>query len=298
MLSVSESMWEIKGMDHRKWCLIGIPDHIGVYHVGGRVGAAGGPQAFLKIFTKLKGREKNLHSLGETTHLSTLGSDIKENHRQATDAIQTAHQRYGLTVVIGGGHDHAYSHLAGISQAGAGTLGCINIDAHLDVRKPAPVITSGSPFYLALESGVLKPDVFIEFGIQRHCNTPELWKYVEHKGVQVIPFEELRHGQAITAFKKTLKQLTRKCDAIVISLDLDAVSMAFAPGVSAPQAEGFSSSDILSIMAEAGKERKVISLGIFELNPEHDHEDQTARLAATAAYHFIAHALAAKKPKA
>jgi formiminoglutamase len=74
---------------------------------------------------------------------------------------------------------------------------------------------------------------------------------------------------------------------IVVSLDLDAASLAFAPGVSAPQAEGFSSNDIIEMMEEAGRQEKVQSLGIFELCPPHDIDEHTARLAATAAWHFV-----------
>ena len=72
-----------------------------------------------------------------------------------------------------------------------------------------------------------------------------------------------------------------------MSLDLDSLACAFSPGVSAPQSEGFVSSEILEMMEIAGKEPKVISLGIFELNPEHDRDELSARLAATASYHFI-----------
>jgi arginase family enzyme len=74
---------------------------------------------------------------------------------------------------------------------------------------------------------------------------------------------------------------------IVVSLDLDAASMAFAPGVSAPQAEGFSGSDFIEMMEEAGRQPKVQSLGIFELCPPHDIDNHTARLAATCTWHFI-----------
>ena len=72
---------------------------------------------------------------------------------------------------------------------------------------------------------------------------------------------------------------------------MDAAASAFAPGVSAPQAEGFTASEMIEMMEIAGSEKKVVSLGIFELNPEHDLEDITARLAATVAYHFVEAAL-------
>lgn len=282
-------------MDRRRnWSFIGIPDHQGVINVHGRVGAAGGPAAFDRVFKRLKGRDGVHESLTVRVEAAPLGRDVAQNHRVAADAVREAHLKTGLSVVMGGGHDHGYSHLLGIREALQAQaskklrLGCINLDAHLDVRKPEPLITSGSPFYLALEEGVLDPKRFIEFGIQRHCNGSELWRYVESKRVRVVPMEELRHGRAPEVFKKSLRKLATQCDAVVISLDLDSAAAAFAPGVSAPQAEGFSGSEVVEMMEIAGAEKRVVSLGIFELNPEHDRDDQTARLAATSAYHFIA----------
>ncbi len=73
-----------------------------------------------------------------------------------------------------------------------------------------------------------------------------------------------------------------------MSLDLDALASAYAPGVSAPQSEGFTAMDVMEMMEFAGGQKKCISLGIFELNPEHDSDRRTAQLAATLAYHWAA----------
>jgi formimidoylglutamase len=280
-----------------KWCLIGIPDHLGVENVGGRVGAASGPFAFNQAFARLRGRDRVRESLAESVDTGPMSRDIGQNHRRAAEAIRRAHGRVPLSVVIGGGNDHSFTQLLGVRRAlelkhsKGFRLGCINIDAHFDVRSSKPVVTSGSPFYMAIEEGVLDPKRFIEFGIQRHCNAPELWQYVEKKKIEVVPFESLRHGKAAPAFARALKKLAVRSDAIVVSLDLDAIQSSDAPGVSAPQAEGFSPTDILEMMAIAGREKKVRSLGIFELNPEHDVDSRTARMAATAAWHFISYAL-------
>jgi formiminoglutamase len=259
-----------------QWSLIGIPDHTGVIHVGGRIGASLGPRAFRQVFSKMKGLSKVQETCTDLGDVAPLGADIVQNHRQASDQVKKAS---GLTVVVGGGHDHGFSHLRGVAEAHPGKrIGCINIDAHLDVRKAEPVITSGSPFYLALESGVVRPEDFIEFGIQSHCNAKELWAYIDSKKIQVIPFAKVRGWKAQTEFKAALNRLAGQCDYIVVSLDLDAVSFAYAPGVSAPQAEGFSANDIIEMMEEAGRQEKVTSLGIFELCPPHDIDDHTARL--------------------
>lgn len=280
-----------------KWCLIGIPDHQAVIHVGGRIGSARGPQAFRRSLSRLRHIQA---SLVLDQDVAGLGTDVAVNHRLVADQVREAHQRLApLTVVVGGGHDHGYSHLLGLKEAllatnPQGRLGCINIDAHLDVRKPAPLITSGSPFYLALENGVVRGEDFVEFGIQDQCNSPELFEYARARKVEVVDFRSLRHGKAAPAFERCLARLSSRCDAVVISLDLDAASSAFAPGVSAPQSEGFTPTDLFEMMEIAGADPKVPSLGIFELNPEHDIDHRTALLGATAAYQFIARATGLK----
>jgi formiminoglutamase len=279
-----------------KCCIIGIPDHQAVLNVGGRIGSARGPAEFRKIFSTFKGKNSFrgvVHDLGDVLSLTR---DVEANHLQASDLVFQGQRVTGFSVVVGGGHDHGFSHLRGIlaalrAKSPRARLGCINIDAHFDVRSASPVITSGSPFYLALESGVLDPKRFVEFGIQTHCNSPELWQYIADNGVSVVPFNRMRSGQAVDLFQKALKKLALACDAIVISLDLDAVASSYAPGVSAPQSEGFTAMEVISMMEISGREKKVCSLGIFELNPEHDEGARTARLAATAAYHFIESAL-------
>jgi len=276
-------------MKRSKCCLLGIPDDQGVLNVGGRVGAALGPAAFRKILRKMSGKTGLVSQIEDLGDAPVGGDSLEKVHRQTADLIQRAHSKFDLSVVIGGGHDHGFSHLLGLRGAlgKKARLGCLNIDAHFDLRKPAPLIGSGSPFYLAIESGVLDPKRLVEFGIQSHCNAPALWEYAASKKISTRHFASLRKGRAIPEFKSALKKLCATSDQVAISLDLDAASSNYAPGVSAPQAEGFSASEMIEMCEIAGANTKVISLGIFELNPLHDIDDRTARLAATCAFHFV-----------
>ena len=278
------------------WAIVGVPDHLGVLNVGGRIGAAGGPRAFRTALSRFK----HIHpSLVLDQDVAPLSGKIEANHETAAQLVSRAYlQTEGRVVVVGGGHDHGYSHLLGVHRALVEILkkpdvrlGCINLDAHLDVREPKPLVTSGSPFYLAIENKILQPEDFVEFGIQRHCNSKELWDYVSSKKITCVPLRELRNGQAANRFEQELHRLSKVCDAVVISFDLDSVAMAYAPGVSAPQAEGFNPSDIAEMMEIAAREPKSRSLGIFELNPEHDPTGSTALLAASACFHFVAPSL-------
>jgi formiminoglutamase len=236
-------------------------------------------------------------SLHQHLTLHPVSAVVEENHEKAAILVREAATGADLTVVVGGGHDHGYSHLIGIRDAlGAGKkIGCINIDAHLDVRKPNPKISSGSPFYLAIESGILEGPNLFEFGIQTQCNGPDLWRYAQDKRINVIGFDSCRHSQAILNFKQSLEKLVRQVDRVVVSLDLDSAAETFAPGVSAPQSEGFSPTELIEFCEIAGANKKVLSLGIFELNPLHDLGGRTARLAATCAFRFLEKARGIRK---
>lgn len=272
-----------------KWSLVSVPDHQGVENVGGRLGAAFGPRAFFECFVRMNGKRPSKSHLTSHRTLSPVTSNIEENHAKTASLVEEATKEADRTVVVGGGHDHGYSHLLGIRKAlgPKKRIACINIDAHLDVRKPSPKISSGSPFYLAIEEGLIRPDDFIEFGIQSHCNNADLWNYVSEKGIEIVPFSSLRASSPVPNFTQSLLKLACQADAIVVSLDLDSASESFAPGVSAPQAEGFTSSDLIQFCEIAGANEKVLSLGIFELNPLHDIDSRTARLTATCVEHFL-----------
>ncbi len=271
--------------------VIGFPDEIGIANVKGRLGAKAGPDSFLTVFGKMNGvnpvRERMIGS-----ELVQMGSVLEQNYESARTSISRS-ATHSLVVAIGGGHDYAYPWFSGLLDSMKSLkgrlpkVGCINIDAHFDLRSHQPIMTSGSPFRRLIEEGILSARHLVEFGIQDHCNATELWTYAKQKQISTIPMTRLRNGKAVAEFKKALNALRKKCDQVVISLDLDAVSLAYCPGVSAPQAEGFSASEIFQMLEIAGSDKKVTSLGVFELAPSLDHQDQTSRVAAQAVWHFL-----------
>ncbi len=271
--------------------VVGFPDDLGIQNVGGRLGAKEGPREFWAAFQKLKGPACVLDRLRVYSEVKMKG-DLELNHLAAASQVRQLCLKHPLDrlLVVGGGHDYAYSWIKGLveSRKKGSKIACINIDAHLDVREYSQKMTSGSPFRRLIDERWLSPQGLVEFGIQSHCNAPELMDWVHAKKIGVVPFEKLRNQKSVITFKNQLKKLRRIFDEVVISVDLDALSFAFAPGVSAPQAEGFTSSELFEMLEFAGADNKVTSIGFFELSPPLDFQNHTSRLAAQAAWHFLA----------
>jgi len=276
--------------------VLGFPDDLGVKNVNGRAGAKDGPRAFLEAFLKLNGKSPIQKKMLSPVMVS-MGQQLEKNYQESvSEAVRVRSQVLPTPspwIVVGGGHDYAYPWIQGAVKAAkkGKRLGCLNIDAHFDLRSYDPVMTSGSPFRRLIEEKWLDPKRLVEFGIQEHCNAAELWDYARKKGIKTYPFESLRNGKAVAEFKKALAFLKARCDEVMLSVDLDAMSFAFCPGVSAPQAEGFTASELFQMMEIAGADKKVTSLGWFELSPPLDLHNYTARVAAQATWHFLARKL-------
>ena len=69
-------------------------------------------------------------------------------------------------------------------------------------------------------------------------------------------------------------------DALYLTIDLDGFSSAYAPGVSAPSALGFSPAFAFKILNYLMQTQKVVAVDIAELNPRYDRDQCTAKLAA------------------
>ena len=272
------------------FCMIGFPDDMGIGNVGGRLGAEQGPKSFLESFSRLKGRS-DVQSRLTLSEWVEMGKDLDANHERSVDTVRKIRTERSseILLVVGGGHDYAYPWIRGVveSQSRKKKIGCLNIDAHFDLREYLPAMTSGSPFRRVIEENLISGANLVEFGIQRHCNGAPLFEYAKRRKIKVFPFEELRDGKAVSRFKAALKALSKVSDEVLLSVDLDAMAFAYCPGVSAPQGEGFTGSELFQMLEIAGADKKVTSLGIFELSPPLDVQNLTSRLAAQAAWHFL-----------
>ncbi len=217
------------------------------------------------------------------------GETIEQGHAALRRAVSTDLKAGVMPIVLGGGHDYGYPHVAGAFDALGEKVALINIDAHLDVRPPGPQgITSGSPFFLALEAGMLKGSNFVEFGIQEHCNDEIFYSYAIKKGVEVVMLEKARAGKgAVRNLEALLEKYSKRGFKVVVSFDVDAVQMAFAPAVSAPQTDGFTPAEFLGMAELCGENPCVATIGFFELAPALDESQRTVRLVATSIHRFL-----------
>ena len=257
--------------------LLGFPSDEGVRRNGGRVGAAEGPVAIRNAFYRLAPDPRSElfgELLGRTRDLGDVevSGDVESDQRDLGEMLAPYLERGTFAVVLGGGHETSYGHFLGYVRASR-QVEILNWDAHADVRELVQGKGhSGSPFRQAIEhpSGACRR--YSVVGLQPHAVARAHVEYVQ------------RHGRAVwrdEISRETIGALYRATETpTLVSFDLDAVSQAEAPGVSAPNLGGLPSQLWVEAAYAAGRSSAVTSADVVELNPQFDRDRQTARLAA------------------
>ena len=261
--------------------LLGYVCDEGVRRNKGRVGAAQGPNAIRKQLARLAFHHNSIQ-ISDYGNLLCADGDLEGCQKALSVLTEQLLTQGSFPIVLGGGHDVAYGHFVGIHKAlqqkGNSRIGIINFDAHFDLRPVADRPHSGTPFNQILSAYGSTTDYFA-LGIQPAANSPELFAIAKEKEVTYL-FNDVCENINYEVVTSKLHAFIERNDALYLTIDLDGFSSAYAPGVSAPSALGFSPAFAVKILNYLMQTQKVVAVDIAELNPRYDRDQCTAKLAA------------------
>jgi arginase len=193
-------------------------------------------------------------------------------------------------LVLGGDHSIAMGTVAGLLDAWD-DVGVLWIDAHGDINTPAtspsgnvhgmPVAAilgrAGLGTRLGWATRAIKPQRLVLFGTR--TLDPGERQLIRELGIRMFTMSEIDQRGVLAVVREAIDVL-RGPGGIHVSLDMDAVDPIEAPGVGTPWPGGLTYREAhlaMELLADAGL---VSSIEVVEVNPIHDHENRTARLAA------------------
>jgi len=262
--------------------LLGFASDEGVRRNHGRVGAVNGPLAMRKALANLAWhRQGAAYDAGDVLCAAgdLEGAQTRLGHNVCA-LLDAGH----LPIVLGGGHEVAFGSWQGIAEHLAGgtpRIGIINFDAHFDLRDPAHARSSGTPFAQIAEQCAARdwPFAYACLGVSRASNTRALFQRAAELNVLVREDREICEA-SLAAISAELQTFIAACDAIYLTIDIDVLPACEAPGVSAPAARGVPLALLEPLLETVRDSGKLRLADLAELNPEHDIDSRTARVAA------------------
>ncbi len=263
--------------------ILGIPDDEGVQRNKGRKGAKDAPDNIRAQFYKLVAIDnissKKIFDLGNLNIKKTL----EETHDSLEEVVFQLLYENKKVLILGGGNDISYPNCKALSKTNKNIL-ALNIDSDFDVRQDEPR-NSGTSYRMLLDEAIIFGENFYEVGIKKYYSSPKHEEFLIRNNANIISFEEAQ-GFGISSLLKNILS-NNKSDVIFWGFDMDSVRESDAPGVSSPCPVGFSAEDALSIATAAGKESRTKIFEISEVNPTHDIDGRTSRLAAIMMWKFL-----------
>jgi len=246
--------------------MFGVPfDVTSTYRTGSRFG----PNYIREAFTNIEIYSKRLAVDLETVNIKDLGNIMKtgkltEMNKMVQEITNEIITNKKIPGILGGDHS-----LTNGSVRAYDKCNMIVFDAHLDMRNEFEGLKLSHATFLRRLIEDNKINKLIHVGTR--AATKEEWDFAEENNTTIINMDEI---QNIVEVIKKFKAETNR-EKWYVSIDLDVVDPAYAPGVGNPEANGMTSREILEFIY-ALKKTEIIGFDIVELIPNHDNGSTSA----------------------
>jgi len=270
-----------------------------------RPGARLGPRAIREASHMLCDGEHPLYGLAPADKLGDAGDLQLPN--TSLDAMREALMPLAQRLLarhhmvwLGGDHSITLPLLRAYRQLLGRPLAVLHFDAHCDTWKDhfGEPSGHGTWVYEAMQEGLVVNACFMQLGI-RSAGERAAREYVRDQGGAIYTARDLRGLDSPALVQPVLTDLRDRLSRhgmppLYVSLDIDCLDPAFAPGTGTPEPGGLSTNLVLSILEGLG-DLPCVGMDCVEVSPPYDHAELTSYAAAHFVWTYLCGRLAAAR---
>jgi agmatinase len=266
--------------------VVGVPFDSGVSY---RPGARFGPAAVREASRLLRPYHPGLDVAPFDRVQVVDAGDIAVNPFRIEAAIESIEEAAGALdarlVTIGGDHTIALPLLRDAARR-HGPVALLHFDAHLDTWDTYfdAQYTHGTPFRRAVEEGLLDTEALAHVGIRGPLYGKKDLEDDRRLGFGIVTAADvLRRGvdEVVDALRQRIGDRP-----LYVSVDIDVLDPAHAPGTGTPEAGGLTSRELLEILRGLDG-ANLIGADVVEVAPAYDHAEITSIAASHVAYDLV-----------
>jgi len=188
-------------------------------------------------------------------------------------------------VTIGGDHTIALPLLRAAAQK-HGPVALVHFDAHLDTWDTyfGAEYTHGTPFRRAVEEGILDTEALSHVGTRGPLYGKKDLEDDRRFGFGIVTSSDIYYQGVREVVDKLRQRLGNR--PVYVSIDIDVLDPAHAPGTGTPEAGGMTSRELLEIL-RGFRGLNLIGADVVEVAPAYDHAEITSVAAAHVAYDLV-----------
>jgi agmatinase len=269
--------------------LLGIPFDTGVsYRPGARFGPAHVRQSSRLLRPYNPAVDVSPFATQQIVDAGDLGVnpfDLQEAIADIERGSRALHERATKVVSIGGDHTIALPLLRTL-HAKHGPISVVHFDAHLDTWDTyfGAAYTHGTPFRRASEEGLIDREGSMHVGIRGPLYSKKDLSDDADLGFDIFSSVEFDYLGFAGAIERIAARVENR--PVYVSIDIDVLDPAHAPGTGTPEAGGLTSRELLGIL-RSFKHLNLVGGDVVEVAPAYDHAEITGIAASHVIYELL-----------
>jgi agmatinase len=275
----------------KPYCVIGVPFDGAVTN---RPGARFGPQEIRRASLMLCDGTHPHFNVAPFSQVCDAG-DLRLPNTSLTEARKAIETQVAPLLkkyhcaFLGGDHSITLSLLRAYKAHFGKPLAMVHFDAHCDTWQDhfGEPSGHGTWTYEAIKEGLVDPKKTVQIGL-RSAGDRAAREYVSDQGGAIYTARDLRGMESPAQLKPMLDAIKARIGntPCYLTLDIDCLDPAFAPGTGTPEPGGMTSAQVLTVLEELAP-LNFIGMDCVEVAPAYDHAELTTHAAATFVWTYL-----------
>jgi agmatinase len=196
-----------------------------------------------------------------------LPADPAASHAAIERTVGQVLEAGAIPIVLGGDHSIAEPDVRACAEHHGAPLGLVHFDTHTDTgeRVFGVEASHGTPMRRLVEQGHVDPGRYVQVGLRGYWPGEEEFAWQAEQGIESIFMHDVRELGIVEVVERAVAAVGD--GPAYISVDVDVLDPAFAPGTGTPEPGGMESSDLLLACRRLAQRLELVGAEVVEVIP-------------------------------
>jgi agmatinase len=194
-----------------------------------------------------------------------LPADAARTHAAIEQTVREVVDAGVLPIVLGGDHSIAEPDIRACARDGA--VGLVHFDTHTDTGTQVfgVEVSHGTPMYRLVRDGVVDPKRYVQIGLRGYWPGEPEFSWQREHGITSFFMHDVRERGIDAIVEETVAVVGD--GPVFLTVDVDVLDPAFAPGTGTPEPGGMTSVELLRAVREVARRLEIVGADVVEVIP-------------------------------
>jgi agmatinase len=195
-----------------------------------------------------------------------LPADAARSHAAIQATVTQVLDAQAIPIVLGGDHSIAEPDIRACALA-HGPLGLVHFDTHTDTGTEVfgLEVSHGTPMYRLVEEGRVDPRRYVQIGLRGYWPGTAEFEWQAARGITSFFAHDVRELGIEQVVERALEVVGE--GPAFLSIDVDVLDPAFAPGTGTPEPGGLTSAELLLAARTVAERAQIVGADVVEVIP-------------------------------